>query len=595
MFDYRRTHDCGQLNKSHLGMHVTLSGWVHRRRDHGGLIFIDLRDRHGLTQLLFDPERNPQAHAFSEQLRSEWVISIRGIVIPRAQGMTNEKLSTGEIEIQVEEFSLLSKAETPPFSICDEITETHEETRLKHRYLDLRRGEVSNNLVLRHKITHAVRAYLHDHKFIEISTPILARSTPEGARDFLVPSRIYPGNFYALPQSPQLFKQLLMIGGMDRYYQIATCFRDEDLRSDRQLEFTQIDIEMSFLKPSDLILMMEGMMAEIFKTCLGLEIHTPFPQLTYHECMEKYGSDRPDLRYDMTFTRLDDIAKESEFGVFRDVVSSGGVIKAICVKEGAELSRKEIENYTNFVRQFGLGGLAWMKCGKEGLTSSITKFFTKEQLDEIAKRTNAKEGDLLFFAAASEGEVNQSLDHLRRLLAKERGLIDDNVFNFLWVYDFPLVEWDPKEERMKSLHHPFTSPHESDIDLIDSQPLKVRSLAYDLVINGVELGGGSQRIHDASTQQKVFQLLKLSEEEIKSKFGFFLEALSYGTPPHLGIAFGLDRFVMLLAKTDNIRDVIAFPKTQKGSDLMMQAPAHVATEQLDDLKIKIDQAEISWK
>ncbi len=443
MFDYRRSHTCGELTRSHLNQTVTLSGWVHRRRDHGGLIFIDLRDRFGLTQLIFDPTVvSKEMFERASALRSEWVISIHGHVIPRAEGMTNPKLHTGEIEIQVKEFEVLSKAKTPPFSICDEETDVNEELRLKYRYLDIRRGEIAKKLELRHKAMLATRNYMSHHGFLEISTPILAKSTPEGARDYLVPSRVYPGNFYALPQSPQIFKQLLMVSGMDRYFQIAQCFRDEDLRADRQPEFTQIDLEMSFGTPSDLMHLLEGLIASIFKECCRLDIPRSFPHMKYHDCIENYGTDRPDLRFGMPLKRIDDIAQKSTFGVFLEQLAAGGCVKAICVKGGAEISRKEIDNYTQFVGKFGLNGLAWMKSQADGLSSNIVKFFTPELLEQLKKRLDIHEGDLILIAAAPEDRVNQSLDHLRRKIAKDRNLIDPDALNFLWVTDVPLLRWN---------------------------------------------------------------------------------------------------------------------------------------------------------
>jgi aspartyl-tRNA synthetase len=595
MFDYRRTHTCGELNRSHLKQNVTLSGWVHRRRDHGGLIFIDLRDRFGLTQLIFDPEIvSKEMFEHASRLRSEWVISIKGIVIPRAKGMTNPKLHTGEIEIQVKELEVLSPAKTPPFPICDEETDVNEELRLKYRYLDIRRGDIAKKLEIRHKAMLATRNYMSKHGFLEISTPILAKSTPEGARDFLVPSRTYPGNFYALPQSPQLFKQLFMVAGMDRYFQIATCFRDEDLRADRQPEFTQIDLEMSFGTPSDLMHLLEGLVATIFKECIGIDIPRKFPHMNYRDCLENYGTDRPDLRFEMQLVRIDDIVGRSTFGVFLEQLAAGGIVKAICVKGGADISRKEIEGYTQFVSTFGLNGLAWMKNTSEGLSGGIVKFFSQDLLDELIVRLKIEQNDLILIGAAPEDRVNQALDHLRRKLARDRNLIDPEALKFLWVTDFPLFRWNAEEGRLESEHHPFTSPNFEDMSLLDSEPLKIRALAYDLVLNGYEIGGGSQRIHSSELQEKIFRTLKLTIEEIKEKFGFFVEALQYGTPPHLGLAFGLDRIVMILSKTENIRDVIAFPKTQKASDLMMQCPSKVLKKQLDELKIKAEPVEITW-
>ena len=586
MSHYRRTHTCGELRNTDEGQKVTLCGWVHKRRDHGGLIFLDLRDRYGLTQLVIDPERSPGAHAAAGKLRMEWVIAVTGKVTSRKDGMQNSQMSTGDIEIDVEEFTLLSEAKTPPIAVADDGTETHEETRLRYRYLDMRRGELGANLERRHLAMLAARTYLDKKGFLEITTPILGRSTPEGARDYLVPSRLFPGNFFALPQSPQLFKQLLMIGGMDRYFQIAPCFRDEDLRADRQPEFHQIDLEMSFVTPADVQLMTEEMLAAIFDKVTGMEIPHPFKRMTHLEALERYGSDRPDLRYGLELIRLDDIAKDCGFAIFKEGIASGNIVKAIRVIGGAELSRKEVEKLGSFVASFGLKGLAWMKHTDGTLSGGISKFFSPEELSAIEKRMEAESGDLLLFACAPENVVNQALDHLRRHLAKERGLIDHDELNFVWVTDFPLFSWDEEENRIAAEHHPFTAPHPEDIALLDSDPLKVRSLAYDIVLNGYELGGGSQRIHDPKLQEKLFGLLKLSSEEIREKFGFFVDALSYGTPPHAGIALGFDRLAMILCSTDNIRDVIAFPKTLKALDLMMQSPAPVRSEQWQDLSLK---------
>ena len=584
----KRTHNCGELRSSHIDKNVTLVGWVNRRRDHGGLIFIDLRDRYGLTQLVFDPTTDKNAHKIADSLRSEWVIQVHGKVIPRAEGMANKKMATGDIEVEADTLTILSKAKTPPFSIADEISEVSEELRLRYRYLDIRRGELLSNLALRSKAMNAIRSFLLDQEFLEVTTPILGKSTPEGARDYLVPSRVHQGSFYALPQSPQLFKQLLMMSGLERYFQIAQCFRDEDLRADRQPEFTQVDLEMSFGEAEDIYALMEGMLKKLFKECRGVDIETPFRRVPYAECIEKYGTDRPDLRFGMELHRIDDIALKSDFSVLQSVIDQGGVVKAICVKGGAELSRREIDNYTDFVKQFGLQGLAWMKYQEDSFSSNIVKFFSEELLAELKKQMGISEGDLVLIAGANESVVNQSLDHLRRQIARDRGLISSDQLEFLWVTEFPLFEWDEDENRVTSIHHPFTAPHEDDIELLKENPLKVRSVSYDVVLNGYELGGGSQRIHSSEIQKQVFEALKLSEEEINSKFGFFADALQYGTPPHLGIALGLDRLMMLLIGTENIRDVIAFPKTQKASDVMMSAPAHVAEKQLDELKIAVE-------
>lgn len=594
MFDYRRTHDCGSLRKENIGQKVTLSGWVNRRRDHGGLIFIDLRDRYGLTQIVFDPEKNPVAHSTGEKLRSEWVISVKGTVIPRQPGMANPKLNTGDIEVEIEEIEVLSKAKTPPFSVSDENIEVNEELRLKYRYLDIRRGDLANKLIKRHQAMMATRRYLDSHQFLEITTPILGKSTPEGARDYLVPSRVYPGTFYALPQSPQIFKQLLMVSGMDRYFQIAQCFRDEDLRADRQPEFTQIDIEMSFGIPDDLMKIIEGLVKELFKECKGVDIQTPFRRIPHKECMDRFGCDRPDMRFGMELTNLNDIAARSTFTVFQDQLKENGTVKGLVVKGGSDISRKGIDEYTDFVGRLGIKGLAWMKLQEGKLTSSIVKFFPEELQKELIATMKMEEGDLIFMVADQPSRVNQGLDHLRRRLARDRKLIAPNHFEFLWVTEFPLFSWNEEEKRLDSEHHPFTSPNASDLHLMDSEPLKVRSSGYDIVLNGYEIGGGSQRIHNSELQQKIFERLNLKPAELKAKFGFFLEALSYGTPPHLGIALGLDRLIMILTDTDNIRDVIAFPKTQKASDLMLECPAGVAKQQLKELKITTEDAEFSW-
>lgn len=595
MFDYRRTHDCGTLRKEHIGKQVTLSGWVNRRRDHGGLIFIDLRDRFGVTQIVFDPEKKPEAHAIGEKLRPEWVISIKGTVIPRQPGMANPKLATGDIEVEVDQIEVLSKAKTPPFSIADETVEVNEELRLKYRYLDIRRGDIAQKLIQRHRAMLATRRYLDQQGFLEITTPILGKSTPEGARDYLVPSRVYPGNFYALPQSPQIFKQLLMVSGMDRYFQIAQCFRDEDLRADRQPEFTQIDIEMSFGTPDDLMPIIEGLVKTLFKECLDLDIKTPFRRIPHKTCMDRYGCDRPDMRFGMELVNVTPIAAKSTFTVFQDQIKEGGIVKGFCVKGGADISRKSIDEYTDFVGRLGIKGLAWMKLQPEGLNSSIVKFFSDDLQKELISALKMETGDLVFMIADQPSRTNQGLDHLRRRIARDRKLISSDAYEFLWVTDFPLFSWNEDEKRLDSEHHPFTSPNPEDMHLIDSEPLKVRSSGYDLVLNGYEIAGGSQRIHNSDIQQKIFERLNLKPEELKAKFGFFIEALSYGTPPHLGIALGLDRLIMILTGTENIRDVIAFPKTQKASDLMMECPSNVEGQQLRDLGITVKDPEFSWK
>ncbi|MGK5595244.1 MAG: aspartate--tRNA ligase [Parachlamydiaceae bacterium] len=594
MVNFSRTHTCGALSLKDLGKQVILSGWVHRRRDHGGLIFIDLRDRYGITQLVFDPKINLQNHRLAESLRSEWSVSIQGTVNARSAGMINKKLSTGEVEIQVDNLTVLAKAKTPPFSICDETLEVHEDLRLKYRYLDIRRGEIAKNLVLRHRAMQAARTFLDSHDFIEITTPILGKSTPEGARDFIIPSRLHPGSFYALPQSPQLFKQLLMVAGMDRYFQFATCFRDEDLRADRQPEFTQIDLEMSYATPEQLFPMIEGLVASIFKRCLNKAINLPFKRISYQECMDRYGTDKPDVRFKMELRDVSPIVKDSNFSVFQDQLRVGGIVKAICVKQGVDISRKGIEDYTQFVNRLGISGLAWMKYQHGSLNSNIVKFFNTEQQQLIIQKLEMEEGDLIFMIADTYHKCNQALDHLRRKVARDRLLIPSDSFEFLWVTDFPLFNWNEEEKKLECMHHPFTSPHVEDMALLDTSPLNVRSSGYDLVLNGYEIGGGSQRIYNSELQEKIFQILSLSEEGIQQKFGFFVDALKFGTPPHLGMALGFDRLTMLLANTDNIRDVIAFPKTQKGNDLMMDCPSNVAKHQLRELKIKVDDEQFSW-
>lgn len=584
MVNYLRSHNNGTLTKKDVGTKVNLVGWVHKRRDHGGVIFIDLRDRFGITQVLFNPKIDLNVHEKAKDLRSEWVIAVKGKVVPRGEGMVNPKLKTGEIEIEAHEIEILSKAKTPPFSLSDE-SPINEELRLKYRYLDIRRSEVVNRIVMRHKLMQATRNHLSDEGFCEVSTPILGKSTPEGARDFLVPSRHFPGTFYALPQSPQLFKQLLMIGGLDRYFQIATCFRDEDLRADRQPEFSQIDIEMSFGTYQELFPIIERLVAKIFATALQLEIYPPFDRMTYQEAMEKYGTDKPDLRFELPLHRVTDIVKEASFPHFQEVIGKNGIVKCLLLKKGHTLSRRAVEAFAPFVQKFGVDNVFWIKVGEP---SGIAKFFDEKLLKKLHERIDAENEDLILFLAGKEKCVNQAGDHLRRHIGQELNLIDKSRFALLWVTDFPLFQWDEETQNYVCEHHPFTSPHKEDFHLLDVDPLKVRSSSYDLVLNGYELASGSERIFNSDLQAKIFQLIKLSEEEIVNRFGFFIEALKYGTPPHLGIALGFDRLVMILTQGESIRDVIAFPKTQRGNDLMLEAPSAVMKEQLTELKIHVE-------
>jgi len=584
--DMRRTHSCCELGANDVGTEVVLMGWVLRRRDHGGVIFVDLRDREGITQVVFNPEVDRAVHQKAHVIRSEYVLAVRGKVDPRPEGMVNRNLRTGEIEVLVTELKILNPAKTPPFLIEDNI-DVSETIRLKFRHLDLRRPQMQHNIILRHRATTSVRSYLNHRGFLDVETPFLTRSTPEGARDYLVPSRVNPGQFYALPQSPQIFKQLFMISGFDRYYQLVRCFRDEDLRADRQPEFTQIDIEMSFVGEEEIMEVTEAMMAALFKDVLGMEISLPFSRLTHAEAVGRYGLDKPDTRFDLELKDISDIVAGSGFKVFSEVVKKGGIVKALNAKGCIDFSRKEIDDLTDFVAVYRAKGMAWIKVREDEWQSPIVKFFTDDEKKALARRIEMQPGDLIFFVADQPRVVNESLGNLRNHLGKRLNLIDEDQYKFLWVTCFPMFEFDETEKRYQALHHPFTSPLEEDYSKLQDDPPAVRSRAYDLVLNGFEIGGGSIRIHQREVQEKVFEALSLDRETYEGKFGFLLSALDSGAPPHGGIAIGFDRLIMLLCGESSIRDVIAFPKTQKAACLLTGAPSETSKEQLDELYLRM--------
>lgn len=580
-----RTHYCGKLTKQETNQTVQLKGWVNRRRDLGGVIFIDLRDRSGVVQVVFHPEEK-EAFAIADKVRSEYVLAVEGEVVIRDPETVNPKIPTGEIEVLAKKVEVINTAKTPPFALEDRI-DVDEAIRLKYRYLDLRRPAMQRILMLRHQAAKTVRQFLDQHDFIEIETPMLTKSTPEGARDYLVPSRTSPGSFFALPQSPQIFKQLLMVAGMERYYQIVRCFRDEDLRADRQPEFTQIDLETSFLSAEELQTLMEEMIARLFKDLINVEVKLPIPRITYQEAIDRYGTDKPDLRFGLELKDVTQAVADSNFKVFSQVIDQGGQVKGINAKGCADYTRKQIDDLTQFVGRYGAKGLAWITVKDGELKSPIVKFFTDQELEQLKLILEAEEGDLLLFVADKPQVVADALGALRLKLGEELGLINENEYKFCWVVDFPLVEYDPDEKRYVALHHPFTMPREEDLHLFETDPLAMRAQAYDLVLNGHEIGGGSMRIYKREIQEKMFKLLGYSPEEAQQKFGFLLEAFEYGTPPHGGMAFGFDRLVMLLAGVNNLRDTIAFPKTASASCLLTGAPSEIDPKQLEELSLRI--------
>lgn len=583
----KRTNTCGELRESNIGESVVLNGWVDTRRDLGGVIFIDLRDRYGITQIVFEPTYNKDTHELASHLRSEYVISVEGKVRKRPPETDNPKLPTGHIDVMVDKLIILNKAETPPFQITDNV-DVHEDIRLKYRYLDLRRGSMQKNLLLRHNMYQSVRKYFDEQNFVEVETPVLMKSTPEGARDFLVPSRVHKGKFYALPQSPQTYKQLLMVSGFDRYFQIVKCFRDEDLRADRQPEFTQIDIEMSFVDTEDVFEIVEGLMKKLLKEVKDYDLEIPIPRLSFNVAMEKYGSDKPDLRFGLEMVTLTDVVKDAEFRVFKEAVENDGIVTGLLAKGCGDYTRNQLDVLTDFVKKLGAGGLIWMRVKEDGLDAPVAKFFTDEEKQNIINTMNAEVGDLLFILAGPRLKTLSQMGSLRLEMAKRLDLFPkEEVWKLLWVTDFPLFEWDDETQRYYAMHHPFTSPNLDDVDKLESNPGEVRARAYDLVLNGNEIAGGSIRIHNADLQAAMFRALGISDEEANQKFGFLMGAFKYGAPPHGGIAFGFDRLVMLLANEHSIREVMAFPKTASATSPMDDCPSPVNEAQLKELHIKL--------